>query len=92
MGKWILSNFEISRGGIGFLPGTAFLLRAALEDSAMDTTKEIGGFGKWWKGNKIEPMKMVMEDRESDYDARFGQQVIKIRPKLKRIFPLSLGF
>ena len=44
MGKWILSNLEVSRGGMGFLLGAPFLFRVCLDDLAMDMLEEIGNF------------------------------------------------
>ena len=69
VGKWILSNSEVSRGDIGFLLATSFLLRATLMDSAMDTPRKFGIFEKKMKMKEIEPIKKIMEDRGSDCDA-----------------------
>ena len=41
---------------------------------------------------EIEPIKRSVDGKEIDYDAQFGQKMMRIQPKLKKIVQLTLGF
>ena len=44
------------------------------------------------KMEEIELIKRSMDFKETDYDAQFGQKMMRIQPKLKKIVQLTLGF
>ena len=53
MGKWILSNLEVSHGGIGVLGGTTFLLQGLWDDATMVKNRENEGIWEKWVWTKI---------------------------------------